>query len=133
MEKISNIERRNNSNKKIKQLGIACLETLPVIEDSTQVSLKDIDTICKRAIACLISTQLAIDISENNDYDSSKTFFLNMLKQYGVQDNLIEKEKRINPDTLIADLNPDVVVERRKGLEWLIANEEDWDEISLDT
>ena len=200
----------------------ACLETLPVIEDSTQVSLKDIDTICKRAIACLISTQLAIDISENNDYDSSKTFFLNMLKQYGVQDNLIEKEKRIfngkyskqdvidvvwsyeaywslvwtlglvenidypnqicdcekaimlvstcktyddfkckckirdieeildmldlyyrydwavtekriNPDTLIADLNPDVVVERRKGLEWLIANEEDWDEISLDT
>ena len=42
-------------------------------------------------------------------------------------------EKRINPDTLIADLNPDVVVERRKGLEWLIANEEDWDEISLDT
>ena len=64
MEKISNIERRNNSNKKIKQLGIACLETLPVIEDSTQVSLKDIDTICKRAIACLISTQLAIDISE---------------------------------------------------------------------
>ena len=222
MEKISNIERRNNSNKKIKHLGIACLETLPVIEDSTQVSLKDIDTICKRAIACLISTQLAIDISENNDYDSSKTFFLNMLKQYGVQDNLIEKEKRIfngkyskqdvidvvwsyeaywslvwtlglvenidypnqicdcekaimlvstcktyddfkckckirdieeildmldlyyrydwavtekriNPDTLIADLNPDVVVERRKGLEWLIANEEDWDEISLDT
>lgn len=222
MEKISNIERRNNSNKKKKQLGIACLETLPVIEDSTQVSLKDIDTICKRAIACLISTQLAIDISENNDYDSSKTFFLNMLKQYGVQDNLIEKEKRIfngkyskqdvidvvwsyeaywslvwtlglvenidypnqicdcekaimlvstcktyddfkckckirdieeildmldlyyrydwavtekriNPDTLIADLNPDVVVERRKGLEWLIANEEDWDEISLDT
>ncbi len=222
MEKISNIERRNNSNKKIKQLGIVCLETLPVIEDSTQVSLKDIDTICKRAIACLISTQLAIDISENNDYDSSKTFFLNMLKQYGVQDNLIEKEKRIfngkyskqdvidvvwsyeaywslvwtlglvenidypnqicdcekaimlvstcktyddfkckckirdieeildmldlyyrydwavtekriNPDTLIADLNPDVVVERRKGLEWLIANEEDWDEISLDT
>ena len=99
MEKISNIERRNNSNKKIKQLGIACLETLPVIEDSTQVSLKDIDTICKRAIACLISTQLAIDISENNDYDSSKTFFLNMLKQYGVQDNLIEKEK-IVPEAL---------------------------------
>lgn len=222
MEKISNIERRNNSNKIIKQLGITCLETLPVIEDSTQARLKDIDTICKRAIACLISTQLAIDISENNDYDSSKIFFLNMLKQYGVQDNLIEKEKRIfngkyskqdvidvvwsyeaywslvwalglvdnidypnqicdcekaimlvstcktyeefkgkckirdieeildmldlyyrydwavtekriNPDTPIADLNPDVVVERRKGLEWLIATEEDWNEISLDT
>ena len=68
---------------------------MPVIEDSSQARLKDIDIICKRAIACLISTQLAIDISENNDYDSSKIFFLNMLKQYGVQDNLIEKEKRI--------------------------------------
>lgn len=42
-------------------------------------------------------------------------------------------EKRINPDTPIAGLNPDVVFERRKGLEWLIATEEDWDEISLDT
>ena len=80
MEKIRNIERRNNSNKKIKQLGIACLETLPVIEDSSQARLKDIDTICKRAIACLISTQLAIDISENNDYDSSKIFFSKYVK-----------------------------------------------------
>ena len=222
MEKISNIERRNNSNKKIKQLGIACLETLPVIEDSSQARLKDIDTICKRAIACLISTQLAIDISENNDYDSSKTFFLNMLKQYGVQDNLIEKEKRIfngqyskqdvidvvwsyeaywslvwalglvdnidhpnqicdcekaimlvstcktyeefksqckirdieeildmldlyyrynwaiteksiREETEVGKLDPDVVIERRRGLEWLISEEKDWNNISLDT
>jgi len=42
-------------------------------------------------------------------------------------------EKRINPATPIAELNPDVVVERRRGLEWLISSEEDWNEISMDT
>ncbi|MBS5863582.1 MAG: hypothetical protein KIC54_02720 [Clostridium sp.] len=54
-----------------------------------------------------------------------------MLKQYGVQDNLIEKEKRINPDTPIADLNPDVVIERIKGLEWIIDSEEDFRYIGI--
>ncbi len=42
-------------------------------------------------------------------------------------------DKRINPQTNIGALNPSVVVERRRGLEWLISNEEDWYDISLDT
>lgn len=42
-------------------------------------------------------------------------------------------EKRINPATNIGSLNPDNVVERRRGLEWLISKEEDWYNISLDT
>ena len=43
-------------------------------------------------------------------------------------------EKRINPDSInIADLNPEVVYERRRGLEWLFSDEDDWYEISLDT
>lgn len=42
-------------------------------------------------------------------------------------------EKKIRPDTNIGKLNPDVVVERRKGLEWLISNVVDWNDISLDT
>lgn len=42
-------------------------------------------------------------------------------------------EKRINPETNIANLNPSTVVERRRGLEWLISNEDDWYHISLDT
>ena len=39
----------------------------------------------------------------------------------------------INQKTRIGKLNPDVVFERRKGLEWLISKEKDWEEISLDT
>lgn len=218
----SGMERRAESNEKIKQLGIACFEELPFIEDSTQVSLKSIDDICKRAIACLLSTQLAYDITQDNDYEESKELFSSLLKKYRVENSLIEKEqklfsnkyqkqdaidvvwtyeaywslvwalglvenitypfdicdlekairivgdtdtyeefkqqchmrdieeildmldlyyrydwavteKRINPDTNIGLLNPDVVVERRRGLEWLICDTKDWNDISLDT
>lgn len=42
-------------------------------------------------------------------------------------------EKRIKPETSIANLNPSNVIERRRGLEWLISDKADWYEISLDT
>ena len=42
-------------------------------------------------------------------------------------------EKQLRPETAIGKLNPEVVVERRRGLEWLIGEEADWNEISLDT
>ena len=42
-------------------------------------------------------------------------------------------EKQIRPETETGKLNPEVVVERRRGLEWLISEEQDWNEISLDT
>lgn len=221
--KISSPEdRRNRSNKFIKKLRIAYLENLPTIKSSYEVKLKDIDTICKRAIACLLSTQLACDIEENNNYNESKELFLSLLKKYNVENKLLEKEKRlfnnqysnqdvidvvwtyetywtliwvlgliddikeptdicdcqkairivgecnnyeefknkckirdieeildmldlyyryhwacvekrIRPETNIGKLNPDVVIERRKGLEWVIDEIEEWDEISLDT
>lgn len=214
--------RRERSNKKIKQLGIECLETLPLTEGSQDVKLKDLDTICKRAIASLLSIQLACDIDEGNNYEESQKLFLGLLKEYNVLDDQLPKEKllfeqtysdqdvidivwtyetywslvwalglvdnidlpddicdcqkactlvgdcksyeefksncklrdveeildmldlyyryhwacvekRVNPDTPIGDLNPEVVVERRRGLEWLFSEEEDWNNISLDT
>jgi len=42
-------------------------------------------------------------------------------------------EKQVNPNTNIGLLNPGVVVERRRGLEWLFSEEDDWNKISLDT
>lgn len=42
-------------------------------------------------------------------------------------------EKQIKPETEIGKLNPEVVAERRRGLEWLISKEKDWNNISLDT
>lgn len=42
-------------------------------------------------------------------------------------------EKQIRPETPVGKLDPEVVLERRKGLEWLISDKQDWNEISLDT
>lgn len=42
-------------------------------------------------------------------------------------------DNRINPETKCGELNEEVVMERRKALEWLICKDKDWDSISLDT
>ncbi len=214
-------ERKNRSEAKLIELGISCNAWLPAIEDSTQVKCKDLDTICRRAIACLVATQVACDI-EKGDYELSCDIFRGLLRRYGVEDalNPMEKRlfdgtysqqdvinaaweyetywavvwalglvedisdggtmcdcqkaiqfiaesasydafkencrlrdteeildmldlyyryhwavthKRINPETNIGSLHPGIVVERRRGLEWLFASETDWYDISLDT
>ena len=214
-------ERREKSNKLLKSMGIDYLEELPVIEDSNQVKLKSIDDICKRAIACLLSTQIACDI-ENDNYAESVDFFKDLFKKYNVDNCLLDKEKKllngnytmqdavdvewtyecfwaliwalgiipdikdassicdcnycisliqssdtyedfkskcklrdieetldmldlyyrynwatvekqINENANIGSLNPEVVPERRRALEWLISDTYDWFDISLDT
>ncbi|HAV89945.1 MAG TPA: hypothetical protein DCW44_01525 [Eubacterium sp.] len=42
-------------------------------------------------------------------------------------------EKQIHPETPIGNVNFDVVVERRRALEWLISDENDWFNIDLNT
>ena len=215
-------KRREKNNKYIKKMGIVCCENLPEIQSSDDVKLKDIDTICKRAIACLLSIQFVFEIESENNYDEAKKHFSELLKKYDVENKLLRKEqrlfnnqynkqdiadivwnyeaywslvwvlglindikvannicdckkaialvedcssfedfkgkckirniedildmldlyyryhwacveKRINPNTNIGNLNGEVVWERRKGLEWVISKEHDWDDISLDT
>ena len=217
------IERKRISNEKISSMGIPICEGLTILEDEMKDDFRSLEEICKRAIACLISIQLACDINNGAKYNEAKDYCLNLLNSYGVYDYLISKEKRlfdgnysnqdvldvtwsyecywslvwalglvdddeynpnticdceraiqlvsesktledfinkcnlrdlddilgmldlyyryhwacvekrINPDTFIADLNPEVVYERRRGLEWLFSDEDDWFEISLDT
>lgn len=215
-------ERRKQSNDKIKAMGIACLEQLPMLDTADQIKLRGIDEICKRAVACLLSTQIACDIGNGEDYEESRKLIGELLEKFGVKDCLNSKEerlfdgsysmqdaldvtwtyeaywslvwslglvedisdaseicdceeairfvgdcdsyeifkrnckirdaeeildmldlyyrydwacteKRIRPDTPIGNLNPEVVTERRRGLEWLISDEDDWFAISLDT
>ena len=213
-------ERRTINNAFIKELGITCYEQLPVIERTEKI--KDIDTICKRAIACLLSIQLACDINQDDDVEEATEFFKGLLERYGVWDELYDNEKklftgdytkqdainivwtyeaywalvwvlgliddikmsddicdcekaiallsekadynefkkscrlrsideildmtdlyfryhwacvekRLKPETQTGNLNPDVVIERRKALEWVISDEYDWNEIALNT
>ena len=217
---ISSKERKEKTIAKLKEMGIATIEFLPEVEDSSQVKLKSLDEICARAIATLISTQLACDIN-NGDYEESKKYFEVMLDTFKVKDKLNSKEKklfdgsyssqdvidvvwtyesywslcyalglidsiedagsicdtnlaisfvskskdfddfkskcklrdieeildmldlyyryhwattdnRMNPNTPIGNLNDEIVVERRRGLEWLFIDK-DWFDIPLDT
>jgi hypothetical protein len=217
--------RKKISNEFIKKQGIDVNEYLPNVESSSFVKLKSIDEICNRAIACLLSTQIAGDIMQENNYEESRLFLTGLLKKFSVENKLLSIEKRlfynkyekkdalyvlwtyecywslawalglisddemltpynlcdcskavnlvincknfeefkdktkirdieeildmldlyyryhwvcveksrINPNTNIGKINPEVVWERRKALEWLISEETDWNDIPLNT
>ena len=217
------LDRKNRSNERIKKMQIPICEGLPIIEEDIKNDFKSLDTICKRAIACLIIIQLACDINNGADYENAKGYLEGILEKYSVENCLNSKEKkilngsyskqdvidvawtyesywaivwalglieddisipnticdcdkatklvssskdfedfkakcklrdvdeildlldlyyrydwacvekRVNPDTYIADLNPEITNERRRGLEWLFSEEDDWFDISLDT
>ena len=74
---VSSEERRRKSNTFIKDKGIACLETLPLLEDSTQVKLKSLDDICKRAVATLLAIQLACDLERIMIMKNQNNYLLN--------------------------------------------------------
>ena len=87
--------RKNKSIEIIKNLGITVNEGLPCVEDSSEVKLKNLDEICKRAIACLFSIQVACDINQNNDYKESVNFFKKIMQKFEVENSLNSKDKRI--------------------------------------
>lgn len=214
-------ERKERSEQKILKKGIGINKWLPMIPPSSTVKLRDIDDICRRAIAALLSTQVAFEIS-NQNYKDVK-FFVDLMKQFNVSDCLNAKEqnlvnavfsqqdvtdviweyecywslvwalglvddiedagtvcdcetavhlvadcgsyeefrskckirdieeildmldlyyryhwatvqhKWIDKELPIGDLNEEIVFERRRGLEWLISDEDNWYDISLDT
>lgn len=42
-------------------------------------------------------------------------------------------DHRIHPETPVGGLNEEIVMERRRGLEWLVTKETNWFDIPLDT
>ena len=36
-----------------------------------------------------------------------------------------------NPESSIGNLNPSIVIERRRGLEWIVTDVEDWYDIDM--
>ena len=62
----------------------------------------------------------------------SKEEILNMQDLYFRYDWAIQ-ESKINKDMSSSNLNPEVVYERRKGLDWILSNEMDWNSLNIDT
>lgn len=78
-------DRKKRSQKFIKSLGISYNENLPVIESSSDVKLKSLDIICKRALGCLLSIQFACDVADNRDIGDSKAIFSPEIKKFKVE------------------------------------------------
>jgi len=207
-------KRREKNNKIISKEMISTYDKLMTRWKDDEVTLKDKETVCKRAVTCFFVIQIACDINKGN-YEESLDYFKPMLEKFDLIDQLNSKEKRIidgtyshqdavdmdwayeaywslcwclglvedisdvgnicdcqkaiqfvmscktieefmtkcnlrdkeeildmldlyfrynwaineskvNPEATIGDINPSVVVERRRGLEWIVSDEEDW-------
>lgn len=217
--------RREKNNQYLAQLGITHNEKL--LCDEYDIQLKSLDDICKRAIASLITIQVACDINsgidiKSEEYKESFDFIKGLYKKYNVEDCLNSKEQRIidgtystqdavdmdweyetywaicwclslvddikdggeycdcdkaisfvmsadsyedfkskcklrsideildmydlyyrynwainnvqvDPNTNTGNLDPSTVIERRRGLEWVITDMKDWYDLRLDT
>ncbi|MBQ8927235.1 MAG: DUF4272 domain-containing protein [Oscillospiraceae bacterium] len=214
-------ERKSVSEAYIRARGIGVFEGLPVLPSANEVRCKGLDAVCRRAVASLLMTQIAMEISR--EQYGNVSFFVDKLKAYGVMGALNAKEQRlvsgmfsaqdvldvvweyeccwaldwtlglvedisdagsicdceraiglvascrgseefrsrctmrsteeildmldlyyryhwacvqhrhIDPQLPVGDLNEEVVFERRRGLEWLISEEQDWHEIAMNT
>lgn len=87
--------RKEKSIEILKSHNIPYIEHLPVIETSDNIKIRSKEEIAKRALACLLSVQVACDIQNGGNVKKSKEFFTTLLRNYGVQNELTEKEKAI--------------------------------------
>jgi len=63
--------------------------------------VRSAEAIAKRAIACLISIQVACDINRGENIEESKEFFKGFLDKYEAKEELTEAEKKMifgNPE-----------------------------------
>ncbi len=87
-------QRREKNNSFIKKQGINCFEKLPLVEDSSEVTLKNLDEVCKKALSTFIIFHLSCDLREGN-YDQEIDFYKSLIDRYGVVKSLNSLEKRI--------------------------------------
>lgn len=224
-------ERRRKTIERLKKAGVAYNEHLPYVPPADHVTLKSPEEVRKRAVACMLSVQLACSIRNGENYLDSLQFVLQKMAEWDLKkEDFLPKERLlienkftqkdstteftaqditdivwtyevywsliwsldlitnkelekasdicnteramwisatiptissihlrntekildmvdlfycyhwacvekqwVNPRTAIGKLNPEVVFERRRGLEWLISEEKDWNKISLST
>ena len=132
-------ERRIKTFEKLKKQKIAVNEYLPLLPPGESVKLKSMDLTSDREFADasnICNTVRAVSIAGmiNNIAAGLRNIekILDMTDLFYCYHWACE-EKRIRPETSTGKLNSEVVAERRRGLEWLVSDEKDWNQISLDT
>lgn len=99
-----------------------------------------IDDICDASTICDCDTAIRL-VSQAESLDGFMascrlrpvTEILDMLDLYYNYHWAVRNYQLHPEDTHIGNLNPSVVWERRRGLEWLLAEEQDWQDIELHT
>ena len=86
-------ERKAASEAYIRSQGIGVFEGLPYCPDAGEVRLKSFDAICKRAVAALLMTQIALEL--RNENFKAVSYFVGLIDQYGVKDVLNAKERKL--------------------------------------
>ena len=86
--------RKEQSINKLKELNIDYIEELPCTYEAGEVKMKSIDEIAKRYISNIITIQVAFDILNETDLETSFGFFNNLIEKYGVRDSLNDFEKK---------------------------------------
>ena len=86
--------RRLKNNQYLINNNITINENMACLFKDENVKLKSLDEICKRAITCLLTVQIACDIN-NNYYKESLEYFKPLYKKYNVENNFNSKELRI--------------------------------------
>jgi hypothetical protein len=102
-------ERKANSERIIAEKGIGINPSLPLTAPASQVRLRSLDDICRRAIAALLSTQVGFGRSEQNDEEVN--YFVGLMDYFGVKDCLNAKERRLADGSYVQQDIIDVVWE----------------------
>jgi hypothetical protein len=88
-------QRKESSIHILQEQNIPYIDTLPPIEPSNQLKHRSANEIAIRAVCSLLTIQVACEFLQQGDLTKAITFFRNMLRQYGVENNLTPEEINI--------------------------------------
>ena len=89
------LQRKQESILKLQVQSIPYIEWLPHIESADEVIARSVESIAKRAIACLIIIQVACDLNNQQFDQETKDFIVDLLNKFEVFDELPLKEQNI--------------------------------------
>jgi hypothetical protein len=85
-------ERRAKSIEILKEQGVPYIEQLPMLEEEENIIPRSAEEIARRAIACLITIQIACDAMKG-EIEEAREFFGEYAEKFNVKDEFTESEK----------------------------------------
>jgi hypothetical protein len=119
----SSEKRKEESIAQLKKENISYIDSLPMIEDSHQISMRSKKEILARAIASYAASNVAIDYNWHKlVLEDSREFFGNIVSKFELEDYLTDEEKIVfngEPTDEVA-INTEWTIESSKVLFWML-------------